>query len=695
MSAKPLFPRVAGRLRGWSAAAFASISLPLFAISLAAAAPDAPALSLAGLFKDHVVLQRSMDVPIWGTARPGDAVTVSFGGKSVETTAGDDGKWMVELPPMPASKEGRVLKVESSSGGSLEVKDVLVGDVWLCSGQSNMEFSVSQAKDAEREIAAANYPGIRCFKFPKTATFKPSDEILGEWAVCSPETVGDFSAVAYYFARELLKDDPNVPIGLVSSNWGGTPAESWTSLDTLKARPALFADLLKRRAYREKADAKTRPTEENVARYRKALAEWEASTVNGNHQYPPVKDSELEYVKPGFDCSKWKKMDLPGAWESRGLNIDGVVWFRRSVVLPFDWEGKDLLLSFGSIDDRDTTFWNGEKIGETGPETPRCWSAPRNYTVPGKLVLGGKNTIAVRVFDGMGGGGFTGKSAEMFLKRADGAGKAIPLDGNWCFKVEAPMPEKPANPMAKRKQSLAWLPGGLYDAMIHPLIPMAFTGVIWYQGEANAGNPKRAKQYQRLFMDMITCWRKAWKRDFPFYFVQLANFQKRQTEPAKTDSWAILRDSQTMALKLPNTGMAVIIDIGSASTIHPKNKQEVGRRLALAARKNLRGEDLVAESPMFDSMKVDGSKIVVKFKNAGGGLKLADGAEKIEGFAIAGADQRFRWADARIISPNEVELTADGVKWPVAVRYAWHKNPKGNLVGGTGLPACPFRTDDW
>ena len=657
---------------------------------------DSPTLRLADVFKDHAVLQRGRGVPVWGTAKPGAEITVAFAGAKKSVKASPDGKWMVELAPMPASKEGRTLRVESSTGATVQAEDILVGDVWICSGQSNMEFSVSQAQDAAKETAAANHPDIRYFNVPNRSTFKPLNTIANaKWTLCSPESVGKFSAVAYFFALELIKDDPDVPVGLVGTNWGGTPAESWTPIATLRARPDLYADQLRSRANKEAASTAKRPTKADMERYREALAKWNASTPGGVHKEPELKDGELEYAKPEFDCSKWKKMKLPGAWEIHGLHIDGVVWFRRSVVLPFDWEGKELLLSLGAIDDRDKTFWNGVKVGETGMETPRCWAAPRRYHVPGKLVIGGRNIFSVRVFDGAGGGGFTGSPKDLFVARADGVGGEIPIGGQWRFKVEVSFPEKPSDPTVKKQGSLSWLPGGLYDAMIHPLVPMAFEGVIWYQGESNAGDPVRAKQYAPLFMDMIGSWRKAWGRDFPFYFVQLANYKQPQKKPARMDPWAVLRDSQTMTLKLPNTGMAVIMDVGDAKTIHPLNKQEVGRRLALLARKHLRGRDIVAESPMFDSMKIDGNRIVVKFKNVGGGLKRPDGTDELEGFAIAGADRVFHWADAKIISKNEVELRSSEVRWPVAVRYAWHINPKGNLKGSSGLPACPFRTDDW
>ena len=666
-------------------------------VSLPLGASGESGLKPARIFRDHAVLQRNARIPVWGVDSPGAEISVSFAGQTRTTKADANGRWKVELDPMPASTKGRTLTVKSSSGGVAEVKDVLVGDVWICSGQSNMEWPVSRSMNAEREIAAAEHPEIRFIDIPHASSPKPLDELPREsrWVVCSPDTVSVCSAVAYFFARELLKDDPSVPIGLVEADWGGTPAESWTDLKTLRARPDLYKVILNRYDKFIPTMGKTKISEAEKKAYEKALAEWKAATgPSGFYPEPKLKPHELDNASPDLDDSKWDNTNLPGLWESKGLDIDGVVWYRKTIDLPFVWQGKDLLLSLGPIDDHDRTFWNGVEIGSMG-DTPDAWRTPRRYKVPGKLVKEGINVIAVRVFDSFGGGGFSGNSKLMYIT-VEGPDKLKKsLAGAWRRKVVVALPQKPIPP-SQRKRNMGWLPSGLFNAMIHPLIPMAFKGVIWYQGESNTNSSDRAQQYRTLFQDMIKSWRRAWGGDdFPFYFVQLANFKARQTTLIRRNIWAELRESQTAALLLPNTGMAVAIDIGAADSIHPKNKQEVGRRLALIARKRLRGREVVDSGPMFDSMRVDGADIVVKFKNVGSGLKIGGGSEKLEGFAVAGADRKFHWADAKIISKDEIKISSLEVPWPVAVRYAWHINPKGNLQGGTGLPACPFRTDEW
>jgi sialate O-acetylesterase len=576
----------------------------------------------------------------------------------------------------------------------LTLKNILVGEVWAGSGQSNMEMNVSGCVEAAREIAAATYPEIRLFTVEKAVAAKPLDDCKGRWVLCSPDTVGSFSAVLYFFGRDLHKN-LKVPLGLIHTSWGGTPAESWTSLEALQADPD-FKPLVAK----YKAGLDTSP--EAHKKFQDALAKWELQAMA---QDPGNKGFDQGWADPKCDLKDWKDMPLPGAWEQTlNLNIDGAVWARCETTIPEAWAGKDLLLELGPIDDFDTTYFNNEKIGGIGKETPNWWQTPRQYTVPGKLVKAGPATVAVRVWDQWMGGGLTGGPQRLSLvggKEAD----AIKLPATWKYKVELaipgdrPLPPRPDEPMGPDNP---WLPTGLYNAMIHPIVPFALRGATWYQGESNAD---RAYQYRTLFPAMIADWRKAWgEGDFAFGFVQLANFTPRNDKPVDSD-WAELREAQTMTLKLPATGQAVILDIGEAADIHPKNKQDVGGRLALWAEAKVYGQkEVVYSGPMYKSMKIDGDKVVLAFDHAGGGLVVGKKAGlaptevvpggTLAGFSIAGDDKKFVWAEAKIQGDTVVVSSKDVAK-PAAVRYAWSNNPECNLYNKEGLPASPFRTDEW
>ncbi len=501
----------------------------LLVIALLAIGPDARAdVRLPAIIGDNMVLQRAIDAPIWGWADPGEKVTVVLGSQSKTATADADGKWMVRLDSM---KEGGPVSMTVSGNNAITVQNILIGEVWVCSGQSNMGFTVSRAIEGEKEIAAANYPEIRLFSVPLVGTQEPQYDCKGKWVVCSPETVGNFTAVGYFFGREVY-NQIKLPVGLINTSWGGSSCEAWVRRAVLEADPA-YASL--------------------VADFEKRCAEYDPEAAKAAYQ----KQRE--------------------AWKIR--------------------ESK------------------AKAEGKPAPQAPRAPQDPR-----------------------------TGQ-------------------------------HRPAN---------------LYNGMILPILPYAIRGAIWYQGESNAG---RAYQYRDLFPKMITNWRQDWGQgDFPFYFVQLANYKAIQPEPVDSD-WAELREAQTMTLSLPGTGQAVIIDIGEADDIHPRNKQDVGRRLALWALAKDYGRDVLYSSPMYKSMEKDGSKIIVRFDHIGGGL-VAKGGELLKGFAIAGADKKFVWAQARI-EGDKVVVSSPDVPEPVAVRYAWADNPVCNLFSKEDLPACPFRTDDW
>jgi len=492
-------------------------------------------VKLPAVISDNMVLQQCREVPIWGWAEPGEQIKVSFSWskKKAVAKADKDGKWMLEISPPRTG--GPYKMTVRGKNNVVKIKNILVGEVWLCSGQSNMEFPVGARErwktgvfDFEREIAAADYPNIRLFTVKQVSEEQPQSDCVGNWQLCSPETIGDFSAVAYCFGRELHKE-LKVPIGLIHTSWSGTPAEAWTRREVLQAEPVL---------------------EPILERYEKLVEE-----------YPQAR---AEYQQK---LEQWKDA------------VEKV-----------------------------------EREGKKPPEKPRS-------------------------------------------------------------------PTKPGNRLS---------PSGLYNGMIAPLIPYGICGAIWYQGESNA---ERAYQYQKLFPALIKNWRNDWRQgDFPFLFVQLANFKAVKPEPSESD-WAELREAQLMTLALPNTAMAVTIDIGEANDIHPKNKQDVGRRLALWALAKSYGEKLVYSGPVYKSMGVEGNKIILYFDHIGSGL-VAGGGEPLKGFATAAADRKFVWAEAKV-DGDTIVVSSDKVCQPVAVRYAWADNPVCNLYNKEGLPASPFRTDDW
>ena len=500
------------------------LSLVLLLVNVGAVFAD---VKLPAVISDNMVLQRGMEVPIWGWAEPGENISVmaSWQGRGCSTKADKDGKWMVKIFQSIA---GGPFEITIVGKNTIKIENVLVGEVWVCSGQSNMQMSVRSSAMAEQEIAAADYPDIRLFTVERKVAEQPQSDCTGSWASCSPQTVPAFSAVAYYFGRKLHKE-LNVPVGLIHTSWGGTPAEAWTSKDVLEL-DVEFEPILKRYS-------------DVVAKYPQAKREYEQK------------------------MNEWEKAVA--------------------------------------------------RAGAEGKEPPRKPRAP----------IG------------------------------------------------------PVNPHS---------PAGLYNAMIAPLIPYGIRGAIWYQGESNAG---RAYQYRKLFPAMIANWRNDWGQgDFSFLFVQLANFMAVNPEPVES-AWAELREAQLMTLSLPNTGMAVIIDIGEANDIHPKNKQDVGKRLALWALGGSYGKKLEYCGPIYKSMRVEGNKIILHFDHVGGGL-VAGGGGPLKGFAIAGADRKFVWADAKI-DGDTVVVSSDKVSEPAAVRYGWADNPVCNFYNKEGLPASPFRTDDW
>ncbi len=643
--------------------------------------PAWSAIRLPALVGDHMVLQREAKVHVWGWAAPGEKIKVEFNGQKKEAHTDKDGTWSVFLKPM---KAGGPYDMTITGGNQIVLKDILVGEVWVASGQSNMAMMVVSSMNADKEIASANYPKIRLFTVAQNPSAKPLTNVTGAWAACTPQTAPYFSAVAYYFGR-MLHQDLDVPVGLVNSSWGGTNAETWTPLEAFSSSPALkhFSQILNLSAQDEKLA---------IQKYQELLAEWQKAT---GHEDPGNIGLGKGWAEMKFNAADWKKMDIPNGFDAIDSNtdFDGIVWFRKEFEAPKEWSGRELELHLGVIDDFDTTYINGKQVGHMGGETVRSWCTPRVYKVPAGCVTAGKNVIAVRAVDIYMSGQMGGPVTEMYLTPAKTTpeDKSVSLAGSWQYNVEYRMIPKPSTlgkPLAPGISGVANAPTALYNGMIHPLTPYTIRGAIWYQGESNAGS---AMEYRSLLPAMIQGWRKAWGLgDFPFGIVQLANFMGGKPEPSES-GWAELREAQMMTLRTPNTGLAVTIDIGDAGDIHPKNKQDVGKRLALWALAKVYGQNLTFSGPIYKSMKMEGNTIRIKFHGVDGGL-VAKG-EKLSGFAIAGAGKKYVWANAKI-DGEDVVVWSDKVAKPVAVRYAWADNPVCNLYNKAGLPASPFTTED-
>ena len=634
----------------------------VFVLSLALSAQAE--LRVANIFGDNMVLQRDTKVAVWGWDEPGRNITVSALDKTAQARAGKDGKWMTHIGPFSVG-DPFVLRVSGSTEKSF--KNVVAGEVWICSGQSNMEWPMVRSKNSREEQAAATYPMIRHVNISLSIHATPKDDTENTgWEVCSPASVGSFTGVGYYFARHLYRT-LHVPIGLLSTSVGGSAIEPWISAKSLREHPdfdEFFARL-------DVFNADPAPVNK---KYGLDYVAWKKAWASFFNDQKPWHVAEL-------NDADWETMLLPGKFQERGLrNFDGMIWFRKKVRIPPAWIGKDLELFLGHIDDDDVTWVNGTKVGAT-----KGWKSARNYQVPGQLVTASEITIAVQVYDPQWQGGFHGYKELLFLTLP--GEKSISLAGGWKYcisKTMAEFPPPPKVPGIKSHNS----PTALYNAMVNPLVPYTMRGAIWYQGEANV---ERANQYQTLFPLLIKDWREKWQKEFPFYFVQLANFMEISPLPQESD-WAELREAQSMTLSVPRTGQAVIIDIGETKNIHPGNKQDVGKRLALHALANDYGKDVVCSGPLYKSMQVEEGCIRLFFDHIADGLKSRDG-KALSYFALAGADRKFVWADARI-DGNTVVVSHRDIPNPVAVRYAWADNPEGcNLVNSAGLPASAFRTD--
>ncbi len=619
---------------------------------------------LPKIFGDNMVLQRNKPINVWGWAKPGEKIVVKFNKQIKYTTTNKNGKWLVALA---AEKAGGPFILDVKGINNLKITNILVGEVWLCSGQSNMEMPLAgwgKINNFEQEISTANYPLIREFKVPNTLSGTLKEDVTGgNWKICSPATAGEFSATAYFFARQLY-NELKVPIGIINSSWGGTQSEAWTSVNGFEATPEF-----KPVAAQIKSGSMEISLKKRYESFIKNIDKAEGVTTKAANTE--------NWKNENFDDSKWSLMKLPGIWEDQGFQIlDGVVWFRKTINISASDAGKVATLELAQIDDTDETYLNGVKIGETGK-----WDILRNYNIPAGLLKAGKNLIAIRVTDTKGAGGVYGNPATMKITIDN---KIQSLAGQWRFRIESVL-----NP----NQSLGPndYPSLLFNAMINPLLNFTIKGAIWYQGEANSG---RSFQYRTAFPMMINDWRQQFKQgNFPFYFVQLATFGSAESNSNNGSQWAELREAQDMTLKLPNTGMAVATDIGDPKDIHPKNKQDVGKRLAAIAMHKVYLKKGEFTGPRYQSMLKIGSKVSLTFSNIGSGLMATN--KSINGFEIAGADKKFYIAKASIIG-NKIIVQADAVLQPVAVRYNWADDASaGNLFNKELYPAAPFRTDSW
>lgn len=630
------------------------------------------AVTLPRLFSNHMVLQRDKSAPVWGWAAPNEKITVTLlqapqKVQTITTKADKKGNWRINLQPTQAG--GPYQLSVAGKSNTIVLDDVLFGEVWICSGQSNMQWTVKASANSEEEIKNGTHPLIRHFEVPRIMATTPKNDLpSGAWQVASPETVGNFTAVGYYFARQLQKE-LNVPIGLINTSWGGTIIETWISkegmqsLDEFTEHIPTIPSSLEELSEREK---------------QKFLNE-----LHKKHPSIPNSDQTANWAPNSFDYSSWNTMTLPKRIDNIALGaFNGVVWFKRSIDIPSQAGNQPLTISLGKVRDVSQVYFNGEKIGEHQKE----YTNERTYVVPANLVKPGSNTISLRIDNVQGNGGFFSTQEWLFVAGNDFHAS---LAGDWKYNVEkVHLSASYSSPNASSTL--------LFNAMIAPLIPFAIQGAIWYQGESNAS---RAYQYRKAFPLMISDWRQHWKEDFPFLFVQLAGFKASGGNSEKGSTWAELREAQTMTLThSPKTGMAVIAEIGESGDIHPLNKQDVGLRLAKNALHTAYGKSLVYSGPLYKAMRTENQKAVVSFEHVGSGLKAGTHSSPqgyLLGFEIAGSDQRFYPAQA-VIRGNEVVVWSNQVTQPVAVRYGWYDdNVDINLYNQENLPASPFRTDSW
>ena len=646
-------------------------------------------LRLPSLISDNMLLQQKTTSKIWGRATQDTKINVSASwntnGKAI---AGKDGKWSVNLLTPEAG--GPYTITISAKDTTIMVKNVLIGEVWFCSGQSNMEMPlagwppVDTVMHSSVTILSASIPEIRLFNVQKKTSGEPIDECTGQWEVSTPETVKQFSATAYFFGKKLY-NDLHVPVGLIESAWGGTPSESWTSAESLENAGEFITDI---KAIRESA-----PLQAEYQSWLNTNKQLELKP-GGNDQWKDLSFNDENIPSSEFNDSIWPVMNLPTQFEKVMGEFDGAVWFRKTIDLPQSMNGKELVLSLGPIDDMDRAYFNGKLIGSN--EASGFWQVDRNYEIPASLVKSGANIVSVRVLDTQGGGGIYGAPEKMKLSLKSDPKLFIPLKGDWKYQPVAELTgnkfyifDIAKNEFLTRKRPVKlgpYTPTTLYNAMVFPVIPYQIKGAIWYQGEANVG---RAGQYAKIFPVMIQNWREAWGiKDFPFYFVQIAPYVYSGADSTEA---GFLREAQEKALDLAKTGMVVTLDIATVMNIHPPFKKEVGERLALLALNNDYGMKNPCVGPVYKSMSASAGTIKLQFDNVGEGLIAKN--DKLKEFQIAGKDGHYVTANAKIVN-NEVLVSSPLVREPVSVRYCWRNSAEASLFNKAGLAAWQFRTKE-
>lgn len=665
------------------------IVLSLICFSLLFAQTEMTKLKLPAIFSDNMVLQQKTDAAFWGNAEPNQKISiVTSWGKNISTKSKKDGTWLVKIK---TPKAGGPFEVKVTSGSeTISYKNVLIGEVWLCSGQSNMEMPLAgwpprdTIHGATKEIPAANYPNLRLFTVTRSTSTVPEKDCTGTWSECSPENAASFSATAFFFGKKLMTE-LNIPIGLIHSSWGGTPVEAWTDAKNLSTIPK----------YKEIIDmyANAKGEYEKLVAWLAALPQIDLSQNADENKWRDVDLKDKECSAVNYDDSKWFDASMPCNYDKLGLsNFDGVIWYRKQIEIPETWLNKELVLELGPIDDMDATYVNGVKVG--GFEKDGFWQVERVHVIPADLVKDKKLIIAIRVLDNQGGGGFNGTS-EKFRLHLKATAENISIAGPWKYLPVAEYRNGKfyvfdAATLAylnRPKLSIeisAYMPTTLYNAMISPLVPYNLRGAIWYQGESNTGEPEL---YKTVFPMMINNWRNDFKNQLSFYFTQISPFRY----DAGTNS-QYLREAQFQSLSVPKTGMAVTLDIGNIENIHPGNKKDVGERLAIWALAKDYGKKVVYSGPLYKSYSIQKDKIVLAFDNSNGlEIKLRDGKSN---FQIAGDDKVFKDAFVNI-SDNKLIVSSPEVKEPKAVRYCWSDIAEGTLFNSAGLPASSFRTDDW
>ena len=644
---------------------------------------DTISLQLTSLFSDHMVLQQKSNVKFWGTDKPNNEITISTSWENESKTIVDiNGHWNVSIGTPSA---GGPFKIEiKSNQHKIVLNDIMIGEVWLASGQSNMEMTLMGwppndiINNADEEIAKSSNSKIRMFNVEKQISINPLGDVKGSWKVSSPEETKNFSASAYFFAKELFKK-LQVPIGIINSSWGGTPAESWTSKKTIDT----FNEF--------KSVTQSINTSDLIKNELKWFSQFKAIGIpTTDEQWINLNLLDNLIVETSYNDSDWEEIQLPGRYDNQinGGEFNGAVWFRKNIVI--DNLDSDYILTIGAVDDMDETYVNGHKIG--GLIGMGFWNKKREFKIPKSILKKGNNTIAVRAIDAEGVGEIIGP---MTLSNDNNI--KVSLNGNWKYKLIAEIYNNKFylyginnidfNSRIKTIKLNSGVPTVLYNGMINPLVPYTIKGVIWYQGESNVG---RADQYENLFPAMIRDWREKWNYDFPFYYVQIAPYQYNINKDSSLDQSQELREAQRNSLKTKNTGMVVTMDIGNFNNIHPSNKQDIGSRLARLALSNNYSINIVPSGPIFNGLKVIGSKLILEFENPGSRL-ISKG--DLLGFEIAGADKKYVFANATIIN-NQVELYSDKIKNPLYARYAWKDKAVPSLFNLEGLPASSFKYEE-